>query len=161
MDKDLDHTLNISNSEMNILNYMNKDPFIEIICPLYNAETYLRNLHSSFLMQKKMKNLLITYVLTKSSDKTEDILQDLNANYIIIETNQFSHSLTREKAAFNSSADIVVFVTQDVIIKRDDWLINLVNGIIDGEYSAAYSRQICTNNTIEKYTREKNYPIVI
>ena len=28
---------------------------IDIICPLYNAEEYIENLHKSFIMQKKVK----------------------------------------------------------------------------------------------------------
>lgn len=131
---------------------------IEIICPLYNAEKYIRNLHHSFLMQKDIDDLTITYILTKGNDNTQSILDELGASYSVIEPSEFSHSLTREKAAMVSEADIVVFVTQDVIIKRNDWLINLVEGICKGEYAAAYSRQICANNSIEKYTRENNYP---
>ena len=84
----------------------------------------------------------------------------MNCNYEIIEPTDFSHSLTREKQAFKSKADIIVFVTQDVIIKRKDWLSNLVQPIINNECDASYSRQICDNNTIEKYTRESNYPKV-
>lgn len=131
---------------------------IEIICPLYNAEKYIRNLHRSFLMQKSIDDLCITYILTKGKDNTQAILNELNASYSIIEPSEFSHSLTREIAAMSSQADIIVFVTQDVIIKRDDWLINLVDGINKGEYAAAYSRQLCLNNSIEKYTRQNNYP---
>lgn len=131
---------------------------IEIICPLYNAEKFIKNLHHSFLIQKKIDDLRITYILTKGKDNTQSILDELGASYSVIEPFEFSHSLTREKAAMNSKADIIVFVTQDVIIKRDDWLINLVDGIYKGKYAAAYSRQICTNNSIEKYTRENNYP---
>lgn len=131
---------------------------IEIICPLYNAEKYINNLHKSFLMQKNVDDLTITYILTKSNDNTQTILNKFGATYSLIEPSEFSHSLTREKAAMSSNADIIVFVTQDVIIKRDDWLINLVDGIYNGDYAASYSRQLCTNNSIEKYTRENNYP---
>lgn len=131
---------------------------IEIICPLYNAEQYIEKLHNSFIMQEDIDDLQISYIVTKGKDNTETILKKLDVNYHTINASDFSHSLTRENAAMSSNADIIVFVTQDVIIKRKDWLSNLVRGIADGKYAAAYSRQLCTNNSIEKYTREKNYP---
>lgn len=131
---------------------------IDIICPLYNAENDVENLHKSLLMQKNVKINEIKYVLTKSNDNTESKLNELNIKYKKIKKEEFSHSLTREEAVFESKADIIVFVTQDVKIERDDWLYNLTKDIENGLVEACYSRQLCNNNTIEKYTREYNYP---
>ena len=133
---------------------------IDIICPLYNAENDIENLHKSLLMQKNVEINKIRYILTESKDNTEKKLNDLKIEFQKIKKEEFSHSLTREKAAFESNADIVVFVTQDVKIKRDDWLYYLTKDIADGTVDACYSRQLCDNNTIEKYTRECNYPEV-
>lgn len=131
---------------------------IDIICPLYNAEKDIEGLHKSLLKQKNVEINKIKYVLTESKDNTEEILKKSNINYKKIKKEEFSHGLTREIEAFESNADIIVFVTQDVIIEKEDWLFNLTKDIISGEVDACYSRQICTNNTIEKYTRECNYP---
>ena len=132
---------------------------IDIICPLYNAEKYLENLHKSLLKQENVNLKNIMYILTKSKDNTEKILEKLdNCIYSVIEAKEFSHSLTREKEAFKSDADIIVFITQDVIIERTDWLYNLTKDIENGKVDACYSRQLCNNNSIEKYTRESNYP---
>ena len=132
---------------------------VDIICPLYNAEKYIENLHKSILKQEKVSLNNIRYILTRGKDNTEEILKKLdNCTYTIIETKDFSHSLTREQEAFKSNADILVFITQDVIIKRTDWLYNLIKDIENGQADACYSRQLCNNNSIEKYTRESNYP---
>ena len=131
---------------------------IDIICPLYNAEKDIKDLHKSLLKQKNVKVNKIRYVLTEGKDNTENILEDLKINYKKIRKEEFSHSFTREKEAFESDADIIVFITQDVKIVRDDWLYYLTKDIIDGKVDACYSRQLCNNNTIEKYTRESNYP---
>lgn len=131
---------------------------IDIICPLYNAENDIERLDKSLKQQENVKINKIRYVLTECKDKTEEKLKKLNIEYKKIKKEDFSHSLTREKEAFESDSDIVVFVTQDVIIEKKDWLFNLTKDIISGEVDACYSRQICTNNTIEKYTRECNYP---
>lgn len=131
---------------------------IDIICPLYNARNYIMDLHQNIKKQKNVDVLSINYVVTKTNDNIEEILESLDCNYEMIERKEFSHSLTRERMANKCKADIIVFITQDVIIKSENWLKNLVKGIENNECEAAYSRQICTNSTIEKYTRERNYP---
>ena len=130
---------------------------IDIICPLYNAEKYIEEFNKSLKKQKKVKLNKIKYILTESTDETEAILIKNKCEFTKIFKQDFSHSLVRENAAFESNADIVVFVTQDVVIEREDWLYNLTKDIND-EIVATYSRQLPKFNNIEKYTREKNYP---
>lgn len=136
---------------------------IDIICPLYHAEAYIENLDAAIKKQEKVEIKTIRYILTKNKqeigpDKTEEILKKIGATYTIVQKEDFSHSLTREKEAYKSDADILVFITQDIKIKKTDWLYYLTKDIIAGECDAAYSRQLCDNQTIEKYTRESNYP---
>ena len=131
---------------------------IEIICPLYNAEKYLEELDKSFKKQENVEIEKISYILTKSKDNTQQILDKISANYVVIEPKDFSHSLVRENAAMKSNADILAFVTQDVEIRNTDWLYNLTNPIAINEAEATFSRQLTKYNNIEKYTREKNYP---
>lgn len=131
---------------------------IDIICPLYNAEKYINGLHNNLQKQKNVNINSINYALTESSDNTEEILKKLNCRYEIIKKEDFSHSITREKIAKKCNSDILVFITQDIKITDDNWLDNLVSCIENNECEASYSRQICKNDTIEKYTRERNYP---
>ncbi len=131
---------------------------IEIICPLYNAREYIDDLHLSLMKQKKVNISQISYVLTESSDDTETYLKDHQLNYMKIKKKDFSHSLVREKSAFKSEADIICFITQDVVIEDDLWLYHLTKDIIGGQVVATYSRQLTKYNNIEKYTREYNYP---
>lgn len=130
---------------------------IDIICPLYNAENYIEKLHKSLLMQENVKVNSINYILTESKDRTEQILKSLDANYCVIDKAEFSHSHSREVMAKKSNADIIVFISQDIIIERKDWLYYLTSDIDNGICDAAYSRQLANKNNIEKYTREKNY----
>ncbi|WP_252247657.1 glycosyltransferase [Clostridium sp. ZS6] len=133
---------------------------ISIICPLYNAENYIVDLNNNILTQEldSEQELEVLYVLTRSKDKSENILKKLKCNYCIVEPKDFSHSKTREMMANKVSGDIIIFISQDVKMKNKLWLKNLVAPIIKGECEASFSRQICENNSIEKYTREKNYP---
>ncbi len=131
---------------------------IEVICPLYNAENYLINLHQSILKQKTEDEIVVNYVLTESTDNTEQLLIDNSLNYQKVKKEEFSHSLTREIMAKNSDADIIVFITQDVNIEREDWLNNLITPIKNKECHASFSRQVTKYKGIEQYIREKNYP---
>jgi len=131
---------------------------IDIICPLYQAEKYIENLHDSLLKQKNVNINKIQYILTKSSDNSEKILKENMLSYTVIEKHEFSHSLVRENTAMKSNADIICFISQDIVIEREDWLEKLVEPIISGKVDATYSRQLTKFNNIEKYTREYNYP---
>ena len=131
---------------------------IDIICPLYKAEKYIKNLNESLLMQEKVNINKIKYIVTKSNDRTTNILKEMNIDYEEILPIEFSHSLTREKAVKESNADIIVFITQDIIIKDRLWLYYLTKDIIEGVCEETYSRQIAKDDGIEKYTREWNYP---
>ena len=131
---------------------------IDIICPLYNASEFILNLHESLKMQKKVNIKNIFYILTESKDDTESILKSHDIAFQKIKKQEFSHSLTRETLAMQSTSDVLVFITQDIEIRDENWLENLVSPIIDSEVEAAFSRQLTKYDNIEKYTREKNYP---
>lgn len=138
---------------------------IDIICPLYNAKTYVEEQLKQIAEQTKYNNIKnIRYIITECNDGTIDIVKKLKEKnekilYKIIKKEEFSHSLTREKEVKESNSDIVVFITQDVKIKKCDWLENLVKPIENGKVVATYSRQICEDkNSIEYYTRIRNYP---
>lgn len=137
---------------------------IDIICPLYNAEKYIESLQKSIERQTTYNNIKnIRYIITKGNDGTSKYIkkiQDENKKvmYREIESNEFSHSLIRENEAKESKADIIVFITQDIKIEKNDWLEKLVKPIEQDDVVASYSRQICKDkNSIEYYTRKKNY----
>lgn len=134
---------------------------ISIICPIYNGQSYIEKLHNNILNQKLSDGykLQIMYALTACEDKSEDILKYLNCDYTLIEPEDFSHSTTRELMSQKAEGEIIVFISQDIKIKNNLWLQNLIKPIIYGECEASFSRQIGEDNTIEKYTRERNYPI--
>lgn len=133
---------------------------VDIICPLYQAEKYIEKLHHSLLSQKNVSINNIHYILTESTDNTEVILNKMNISYQKIKRSEFSHSLVREQAVrrIDDNPDIICFITQDIVIEREDWLEKLIEPIITNKVAATYSRQLSKFNNIEKYTREYNYP---
>ena len=133
---------------------------ISIICPIYNGEIYIKELNKRILNQELLGDVEVEvlYVLTRSKDKSKDILDTLDCKYKMIEPQEYSHSLTREQTAKEVDGDIIVFISQDIKIANSRWLINLIKPIIDGECEASFSRQIGEFGNIEQYTRERNYP---
>ncbi len=131
---------------------------ISIICPLYNGKKYIKNMNESLLTQEINDIVDIKYILTETNDGSKELLDEIGASYDIVKADEFSHSYTREKAAYEANGDIIVFITQDIIIEDKTWLYNLIKDIKSGICDAAFSKQICTNKTIERYTRMKNYP---
>lgn len=131
---------------------------IGIICPLYNAKSYIEGLDKNIKKQKNITISSINYVVTKTGDGTEELLDKMGVSYKTIDKSEFSHSLTRESTALACEGDIFVFITQDIIINSEYWLYELTNPIVKKEAEATYSRQLCTDRSIERYTRLKNYP---
>ena len=135
---------------------------IDIICPIHKNIEQIRNLYNSIKNQKEVEIINIVFPLTFNEDEEDkEIIQFLDENNIkhFEETKTtFSHSLTREKAIRNyCTSDYVVLMSQDIIIKDDLAVSKLVNALND-EIVYVYGRQICTNKSIEKYIRAKNYP---
>lgn len=89
---------------------------ITVICPIYNGEKYIENINLAIKKQEKISEVEIKYLLTESKDNSEDILKRINASYTKVSFKEFSHSLTREKAAYEAKGDIIVFITQDIKI---------------------------------------------
>ena len=136
---------------------------IDIVCPIYKNLDQLERLYS--LLQKQVDVEIANYVfpLTISDDKELDekikaFLKEHNIIYFEVTKDEFSHSLTREKAIRDyCKSDVVVLCSQDVIFFEEHALSRISKAIND-EVVYAYGKQICTKKTIERYIREKNYP---
>lgn len=74
---------------------------------------------------------------------------------------EFDHGGTRKKAAGESDADILVFMTQDALPDDNDLIKNLVEPFLSNDnIGAVYARQLPKSDchTIERLTRSFNYP---
>lgn len=136
---------------------------IDVVCPIYKGFNYLHSLYDSFHIQKNVNIKNIVFPVTNSNDdEFKEIIQfvkDNRINYFIVEKNNFSHSLTRQKAIIEyCTSNIVVMISQDIKLVNDLVFYNLVKDISSGDTVYNYARQICNDRTIEKYIREKNYP---
>lgn len=136
---------------------------IDIVCPIYKGYNYLEPLYNSFCEQENVEINKIVFPITDSKDeemvKILEFVQNKNITYFTVQKEDFSHSLTREKAMREyCESNIVVMISQDIKLTNNDVFYNLVKDISSGETVYNYARQICTNKSIEKYIRAKNYP---
>ena len=91
---------------------------VTVICPLYKSREYINSLHTSLLMQEDVDLKVVKYILTETGDGVDKIVREMDkVDLTVISIDEFSHSLTRERAAMESNSDILVFITQDIIIK--------------------------------------------
>lgn len=136
---------------------------VDVVCPIYKGYSYLEELYKSIFSQKNVKINKIVFPITNSNDEEmKNILQFVEKNNIIsfiVEKENFSHSLTREKAIMEyCDSKIIIMISQDIKLTNDSVFYNLTKSIDSGESVYNYARQICTNKSIERYIRKKNYP---
>lgn len=131
---------------------------IEAIVFLYNGKQYIESCLEEFDNQKTPNyDKSLRFILTDTNDGSKELLDEKKTCYEVISPKEFNHALTREKAIYSSSADIVILFTQDARMVNDDCLEKLAN-CIDDDIKYAYLRQVNNNWSIERYTRKFNYP---
>lgn len=136
---------------------------IDIVCPIYKGFHYLKPLVDSFYSQENINIINIIFAITNSNDdemnQIREFVTENHIKYFEVSQTEFSHSLTREKAIREyCTSNIVVMISQDIKLTNDSVFYNLVKDIASGETVYNYARQICTNKSIERYIRAKNYP---
>lgn len=132
---------------------------IDVVCPLYEAAEEIDGFLTRLNAQTGVEIQKKVFAVTKSADheRTVEKLQAAGCDYFLVEKEDFSHSLTRQKAINDYCvSDVVVMMSQDVILENEDALLLLAQAVSD-QVPYAYGRQICKKKTIEFYVRSKNY----
>ncbi|MEG1506410.1 MAG: glycosyltransferase family A protein [Bacilli bacterium] len=130
---------------------------VSVICPVYNGESYLKDLFSKVREQENIDFIEIIAPVSKSNDSS---LQEAKKYAdLAYEVSNFNHGKTRHEAALKADGNYLVFITQDVVPTDNLWLYNLIKDLNE-EFVAAFSRQIAykEHGEIEKLIRDFNYP---
>lgn len=130
---------------------------VSVICPVYNGESYLKNLFSKIREQENIDFIEIIIPVSKSNDNSlEEAKKYANLAY---EVSDFNHAKTRHEAALKANGDYLIFITQDIIPADNLWLYNLIKDLNE-VVVAAFSKQIAykEHGEIEKLIRDFNYP---
>ena len=132
---------------------------VDLVCPLYKAKNEILGFLERLERQKGICIANAVFPVTESEDakETVEILKEKGYQWFLVKKEEFSHSLTREKAIFEyCQSDVVVMTSQDVILENEDAILHLAESV-NKEVAYAYGKQICKKKTIEYYIRKKNY----
>lgn len=140
---------------------------VDVIIPTYKPSDTL-----CLLLQKlQEQTFLIHRVLILNTEEAlweeavkkypiEAALKKLPHEIYHIRKDEFDHGGTRLFGAEQSSADILLFMTQDVVPANAFLVEELVQGLRDADTAVAYARQLPREDcsVVERYTRQFNYP---
>lgn len=140
---------------------------VDVIIPTYKpSDTFC------LLLQKlQEQTFLIHRVLILNTEEAlweeavkkypiEAALKKLPHEIYHIRKDEFDHGGTRLFGAEQSSADILLFMTQDAVPANAFLVEELVQGLRDAGTAVAYARQLPREDcsVVERYTRQFNYP---
>ena len=136
---------------------------IDIVIPTYKNYDEIVALIESFKQQVNINTKKIVLPITITGEECDDKIhaycEENKITYFDVKKEEFSHSLTREKAIREyCSSDVVVLLSQDVKLNKEDSLYQLVKDVASKEVAYAYGRQICPKRSLEMFIRNKNYP---
>jgi rhamnosyltransferase len=135
---------------------------VDVIIPTYRSDEKLTKL-LKMLYQQTVKPNKVLILHTEEFQGQEQMLPEIkesNISVIPINKKDFDHGGTRKYGASQSSADILMFMTQDAVPKDEFLIEKLLEPYSDPWVSATYARQLPDENAdlVERYTRHFNYP---
>ena len=135
---------------------------IAIVVPTLNAGL----LWQDWIHALKCQNLSVHTILiidSGSSDNTRQLAIENGYKLQIINKLDFNHGATRQLGIkLLDDIEVVVFLTQDAILAKQDSLSELICAFKDETVAAAYGRQLPRSNAnpIEAHGRVFNYPAI-
>jgi len=135
------------------------DARVSVIIPTLRAGRSLPALLDR-LHGQSLRPLEIIVTDSSSDDGTADLARRAGCQVEVIPPETFDHGGTRNRGARMASGNILMFMTQDALPARDDFLEAIVRPIVTGRAAAAYARQIprADARPSEVFARRFNYP---
>ena len=123
-------------------------PHISIFIPTKNAGVEFKTVLEKIYNQQEL-HLELIIVDSGSTDHTLEIVTRYPAKVIKINPEEFRHGKTRNMALTYSSADYIVFLSQDAVPADEYWLSNLLRNFSDEKTAGVFSKQIPRKKTHE------------
>lgn len=131
---------------------------VDVVCPLYRAEGYIRRLLDGIASQRGVRVGRMVFPVTQTEDDSavfEAVARAGGITYAV-PPERFSHSLTRERAITeHCAAEVVIMLSQDVRLDGEQAFSALAERV-NGEVPYVYGRQFARRG-IERFVRERNY----
>jgi glycosyltransferase involved in cell wall biosynthesis len=108
---------------------------VDVIIPTYNGKEILITLLDSLRTQDYAGKIRVIIVDSGSTDGTVEMVSKydkLSIKLIRIDNKHFTHSYSRNLGAEQSSADILLFMTQDAIPEDEKWLSKMIEPLGKG-----------------------------
>ena len=132
---------------------------VSVIVPTLNASREWPRFAPALRACIQPEHVLI--VDSESTDGTAELARANGFQVHSVSRSDFNHGGTRQMAAaLLSDAEILVYMTQDVVLAGPDALTNLLAAFDDQQVAAAYGRQLPRPGAtaIEAHARNFNYP---
>ena len=135
---------------------------VDVMIPIYHADEKLEKLLRMLYRQtvKPSHVFLLHTIEQEGQEQKIPAIEGSNIQIVPIRKQDFDHGGTRKYGAALSSADIIMFMTQDAIPVDEVLIEKLLEPYADPWVSATYARQLAEESMglIERYTRNFNYP---
>ena len=138
---------------------------VDVIIPVYNPDAEFRKVIELLKIQTYPINKII--IMNTEERYWNPMLERDNSVLEVhhVTKAEFDHGATRSEGASYSSADIIVFMTQDALPDNNYLIEELIKPFEPGfktdvPVAASYARQLPNEEcgVIERYTRSFNYP---
>lgn len=140
-------------------------PKITLILCVRNAGPSLPRLLNSVLKQKSLPGYELIVTDSQSTDGSPQIIKSeklkvKNLRFIKVRPENFGHGKTRNQLIKTARGEIIVFISQDIGIKSDLWLFNLLKPFDDKKIAGVFARQTPYGNTnpYERFFYAQAYP---
>lgn len=117
-------------SQMSIKSLSSYEITVSIVIPTFNAGEEFSDLLMILNNQTQLDKLQIVVVDSGSKDDTVKIAKEKGAKLIEITQEEFTHSYARNIGAKNSDGNYVLFMTQDTMIDKLNWIYSMLKPII-------------------------------
>jgi len=133
---------------------------IAIIIPTLNGERTFTMVAKSLREQSISAESQTMVIDSESSDSTSVIAKEYGWRVVDIDRKSFNHGGTRQKGVELCDAEIIIFLTQDVILANERSIEKLVACFDNPKVSAAYGCQLPHKNAgaLAAHARLCNYP---
>ena len=131
-----------------------------IVVPTLNGGQVWNRAAQALASQRPRPSRLLV-IDSGSTDQTVVTAREHDFEVRSIEASNFDHGGTRQLAVEQlAEAEVIVFLTQDAVLLREDSVANLIDAFQQPEIGAAYGRQIPSTDAseFEQHARTFNYP---
>ncbi len=141
---------------------INIDYTVDVIIPTYHSDAKLDRILTMLYRQTVRPNrvILLHTIDQEGEEQKLPSIEGSNITVIPVDKKDFDHGGTRKLGASLSSADILMFMTQDAIPVDEHLIERLLEPYSDPWVAATYARQLADESVglVERYTRHFNYP---